>query len=68
MSKKSFLTGNDPQVGRSDTAGMPKDVKMEMYPKYPAGREKGLDDTITDIDEVVSRSEGKRSRFVSNQK
>ena len=54
--------------GKGEFAGMPKEVKMVSYPKYPNAGEKEIDDTITGIDEVVSRSASKRKSKVSNQK
>ncbi|MCE5319442.1 MAG: hypothetical protein LLG04_19010 [Parachlamydia sp.] len=65
---KGFATGHDEHIGRSDRAGMPNEVKMTDYP--PCRNYKGnvMDDTLGGIDEVNSRTEGKSSKYISNQK
>ena len=68
MAKKGFITGHDEHIGKGDFAGMPTDVKMEKYPPCKNYRGGDLDDTMTDIDDVSSRSEGKASKYRSNQK
>ncbi len=56
------------RMGQGEFANMPKDVKMTAYPPYPRPNEKGLDDTITGVDDVNSRASSKRKKNVSNQK
>lgn len=68
MAKRSFVTGHDEHIGRSDHAGMPKEVMMEQYPPYKRSEDGMIDDTIVGIDEACTKSEGKRSRYLSNQK
>ncbi len=69
MSKKGgFPVGHEPGVGRGDFANLPQDVKMTAYPKAKTLGERDLDDTLTGIDEVMTRSEGKARKYVSNQK
>ena len=48
-------------------AGMPQDVKMKEYPKcsYYNGN---MDDTMTGIDEINTKSIGKVKKHISNQK
>ena len=65
---KSFMTGHNPSIGKGDFAGMPKEVIMEKYPDYSNMSSNELDDTLTGIDEVCKHSEGKRSKYLSNQK
>lgn len=68
MAKRGFITGHDEHIGKGDFAGMPKDVKMEQYPPCKNYRGGALDDTMSGIDEVASMSEGKASKYLSNQK
>ena len=63
-----FPVGHDPKVGRGDYANLPQDVKMKSYPKAKTLGERDLDDTLTGIDETMTRSESKARKYVSNQK
>lgn len=65
--EKGFMVGKDPSIGRSDYAGLPKEIKMEEYPKKRMA-DGMLDDSMVDIDRLMEKSEGKRSRYVSDQK
>lgn len=58
----------DSAWGKGQFANMPQDVKFKQYPKASNYRGRPEDDTITGIDNTVSRSEGIANRFVSNQK
>jgi hypothetical protein len=60
--------GHDPMVGRNDFAGLPGEKVMKSYPKG-AGLTKNerIDDTMSEIDDVCERSEGKRKKYLSNQ-
>jgi hypothetical protein len=53
-------------MGKGNFANMPTEVKMEMYPKTRYASD-SLDDTMREIDSVVGKSEGKRSKYVSSQ-
>ena len=65
---KSRIEGKEPSIGRSDHAGMPKDVYMAEYPKSTRlTMNENLDDSMSEIDEVDGRAEGKRRRYLSNQ-
>jgi len=64
---KSRIEGHEPGIGKGDHAGMPKEVYVGTYPKTRLPMNEGIDDTMTRIDDVVSRSEGKRSKYKSNQ-
>ena len=65
---KARIEGHEPSIGRNDFAGMPKDVYMEKYPKSTRLTEnEGLDDTMSEIDDVDGRAEGKRRKYISNQ-
>lgn len=68
MARKGFVTGHDEHIGRGDYAGMPRDVRMEEYPPYRRSEDGMIDDTMVGIDEVCTKSEGKRSKYLSNQK
>lgn len=64
----SWVTGNDPRIGRNDFAGMPRDVHMRDYPRsrrHPGGR---LDDSMREIDSIQTGSERDLERYLSNQK
>jgi len=63
-----FVEGNDPSIGRGEFAGLPKDVKMESYPRVGYGRADYLNDSIEGIDDIVEDSVRQRDRHVSNQK
>ncbi|NJL54185.1 hypothetical protein HC928_02715 [bacterium] len=66
--EKNFVEGNDKEVGKGDFANMPQDVKFHAYPKRGLKRNEGIDDSMTNIDEIGENSENKKSRYVSNQK
>jgi hypothetical protein len=68
MAKNSFVTGHDEHIGKGDHAGMPRDVKMENYPPCRGGVDKEIDDTMSGIDDVATGAEGKKSKYLSNQK
>ena len=66
---RSRIEGHEEGIGRSDFAGMPKDVYMEEYPKSTRlTTDERIDDSMTDIDDVDGRAEGKRRKYISNQK
>lgn len=52
--------------GRGEHSNMPKEVKMVDYPKV-AMRSDDLNDTITGIDAVSSKSVSTSKRHLSNQ-
>lgn len=52
--------------GKGEFANMPKDVKMDMYPKSKLDDDYE-DDTINRIDGENNQMQGKRKRYVSNQ-
>ncbi len=65
---KSRIEGHEPGIGKGDHAGMPKDVYMESYPKGARlPMNEGIDDSMSEIDDVDGRGEGKRSKYKSNQ-
>lgn len=66
--KGGFIEGHDESIGRSDFAGMPKEVVMREYPKTRGMKDEMIDDTMSDIDGIENESEGKRRRYLSNQK
>jgi hypothetical protein len=60
--------GHDPMVGRHDFAGLPTEKVMRSYPKgTQLTKNERLDDTMSEIDDVCERSEGKRRKYLSNQ-
>ncbi len=66
---KARIEGHEEGIGKSDFAGMPKDVYMQEYPKSTRlTMNEGIDDSMSDIDSVDGRAEGKRRRYLSNQK
>jgi len=63
-----FDEGHDPMVGRHDFAGLPAEKVMRSYPKgTDLTRNERLDDTMSEIDDVDMRAEGKRRKYISNQ-
>lgn len=63
-----FDEGHDPMVGRHDFAGLPPEKVMRPYPKgAQLTRNERLDDTMSEIDDVNERAEGKRRKYISNQ-
>lgn len=67
-SRSGFVEGHDESIGKGQFANMPTDVMMREYPKSTMGRDKELDDSMTDIDDVQEQAASRRNRFVSNQK
>lgn len=65
---KGFVEGHAPKEGHGSFANMPQSVIMKPYPKNKVARDHEIDDTISGIDHVVQVAEGKRSRYMSNQK
>ena len=63
-----FMEGHEPSIGKGEFANMPKDVKMSQYPKVRLTENENIDDSMRDIDDVDSRAEGKRRKYLSNQK
>lgn len=63
-----FTEGHDEMVGRHDYAGMPPEVKMNLYPKERFPKDEGIDDTMSDIERIEGKSEGKRRKYMSYQK
>ena len=66
--EKDWVSGHDPKVGRSDFAGMPKEVHMRDFPKSRENAGGYLDDSITEIDDIQQGSEKMVKRHLSNQK
>lgn len=65
---KGFVEGHNPKEGHGSFANMPQEVIMRPYPKNKVSRDNEIDDTISGIDNVVKVAEGKRSKYMSNQK
>lgn len=66
---KARIEGHEVGIGRNDFAGMPKDVYVEQYPKSTRlTTDERIDDSMTDVDDVTDRAEGKRRKYISNQK
>lgn len=57
----------DKAMGQGDFANMPKDVKMESYPKANQFGPGVLDDTMVEIDRTTKVASGKSHKFLSNQ-
>jgi hypothetical protein len=53
--------------GRGEHANMPKEVKMDMYPKAIESGYDGEDDTISRVDAENKRSNSKVMSHKSNQ-
>lgn len=53
--------------GHGEFANMPKEERMESYPKVRRGREKALNDTISGIDDWSDQMLSKRDRYISDQ-
>lgn len=68
MKKSGFVVGKNPSEGKGSFANMPSEVIMKAYPKAKAGSDREIDDTMVGIDNVVRVAEGKRSKYMSNQK
>lgn len=54
--------------GSKGFANMPQEVKMKDWPKCAHYSGSEIDDTITGIDDVNSRSVGKAKKNISKQK
>lgn len=71
MAKKMNMHGNSERegkrVGGGEFAGMPKEVKMQSYPKSHEYGPTDLDDTMTEIDGCNARAHTKSRKFVSDQ-
>ena len=65
---KDFVTGHDPEVGRHDFAGMPKETVMSLYPPNKARRGSYLDDSISEIDAIQTDSDYQVESQLSHQK
>lgn len=65
---KGFVEGHDQSIGHGNFANLPQEVMMKEYPKNKMLRSGMLDDTITGIDNVISRGEVTTSKHISNQK
>ena len=52
--------------GKGEFANMPKETKMDTYPKN-RGQGGSLDDTLTGIDRSISEAETQSRRHMSNQ-
>lgn len=68
MKRGSFMTGHDEGIGRSDFAGMPKEMRMEEYPRNRMHPGSYLDDTMTDIDAIQTDSVSQMQKHMSYQK
>lgn len=64
---RGFMEGHEEGIGKGEFANMPKEVRMEEYPKVRQGRD-DMDDTMTGIDEVSREGAERRDRYFSNQK
>ncbi len=53
--------------GKGEFANMPKEVKMDMYPKANEFGPGNLDDTMTEIDRVNGVAHKKSHSYLSNQ-
>lgn len=68
---KASMHGNSEHEGKpwghGEHANMPKDIKMDMYPKAHEFGPGDLDDTMTEIDRVNGSAHQRAHRHVSNQ-
>lgn len=68
---KADMHGNSEREGRrwgqGEHANMPKDVKMDAYPKAHEYGPTDLDDTMTEIDRVNGVAHKRARSNVSNQ-
>lgn len=53
--------------GHGEFANMPKDKVMKPFQKTKKMKSSNLDDAITGIDRCVDESEGRVSKYLSNQ-
>jgi hypothetical protein len=67
-SRRDFVTGHEPSVGRNDFAGLPRDEVMEEYPRNRMMPGSRLDDTMSEIDAIQTDSEGQLESHLSHQK
>lgn len=71
MAKKNWGSGNSEKegsrVGAGDFAGMPKEVKMNAYPKAKQYGPSDIDDTMTEIDGCNGASDSKARKHMSKQ-
>jgi hypothetical protein len=71
MAKKMNMHGNSEREGkawgRGEHANMPKEVKMQAYPKAYEYGPSDLDDTMTEIDRVNGSAHSKSRARMSNQ-
>lgn len=71
MAKKMNMHGNSEKEGKAwghgQHSNMPKEVKMQAYPKSHEYGPTDLDDTMTEIDRVNSKAHTKARSNVSNQ-
>ncbi len=68
MARGGFKEGHDEAIGKGQFANLPQDVKMDLYPKEREPTDEGIDDTMTDVDRLHKKSEGKRKSYISFQK
>lgn len=64
----AFVTGHDPEVGRMDHSGMPKETVMSSYPPNRSRRGGYLDDSMAEIDAIQVDSDHQVERNLSHQK
>lgn len=53
--------------GKGEHANMPKEIKMQAYPKSHEFGPTDLDDTMTHVDQVNGRAHSKARSNMSNQ-
>lgn len=53
--------------GKGEFANMPKEVKMNQYPKAAEFGPGNLDDTMTEIDRVNLKAHNKSHKYLSDQ-
>lgn len=63
-----FVTGHEPDIGRDDHAGMPKETVMSPYPPNRARRGGYLDDSMAEIDAIQVDSDHQVESHLSHQK
>jgi len=68
MDHHRFVTGHDPDVGRDDHAGLPKETVMSPYPPNRARRGGYLDDSMAEIDAIQVDSDHQVESHLSHQK
>lgn len=68
---KADMHGNSEKEGRAwgkgEFANMPKETRMDMYPKASEFGPGDLDDTMTEIDRVNGTAHKKSRSYLSNQ-